>query len=520
MSAVEARVNTGLAAMNYVSLPSGAFDGAGNIVFPADFALPRGWSDTYGRITQSPDWDALQRMCSAFTVPGTDYSCWRVALSFYNGEFRLILIKYAGNLTRSEAVNWADNVWEMTAEMQGYAGRVKALPQVALDLLTRTGNAVRDSGYWDRPIPDGVKPGDSDEVAERKRREAQLKREQLQHRKWQVSGALAVIDHVLQFLGSLTRKSRVQCTVLWYQNNLSHVSGDRLDWPVMHRLYDAMNRRAIHYWWNSDWNAVRPPAYPFVYSTAVKRRGVGVTNVEHQPWDLAQRFYPLGSWPDLDRQLLEEEVRLGDEDQRRFEGAARAARCIRARNDDEGPAWRWHWECPPGTNIDDIRARSRAPRPARPYLTWPRQTATGLGTARAVVQVQPASSDDDIPHDPEEVVADSATTAPVAPSVVVHALPGAGNQIVGRGTLYDDIWTPDDEDEDRIPPIVWLPTLGRVAELDGSVLGWRLTAFLPYVVAVSTSSDPRQDASDDEALDDDTRDVVEVDSAESRFLRL
>lgn len=470
-------LNIALNVMNYHSLPTGGFDSNGNVKLPSDFAFPSSWSETVGRVTQSPDWGSLLKILGALTVPNTDYTCYRVAVSFSGGILRIVLVKDAEGLSGNTALNWSNNVWSgVLKPLKAYAGRRKALPPVAVDALKAVNQAVSGSPYWSKPIPDGIKPGDDDKTQRAKRaaQEAAIVARDLT--KWRVETALSLVGHFLEFIAGLTSSSKVLTTVLWYHNRYPHVYGKELRWPPVHQLYDDWNQRAVHYWWNVGWRLRKPGAYPFVYSSTLRRKGWGITDVPHQPWELAARFYPLYAWRDLDQLALEREIRRQQE---------RNARCRRVKDADG----LWEWVCPPDVKdvsdmeaaLDEVGFAESSPS-AQAELAVPYSAAADAPTADRRIPLAGFSA--------------SETTELVAPVVHAHELPGNGNRLIGAGHLRDGCWFPTPEVAPAVPPIVWLPALGRVGEADGVVRGWRLTSEVPTAVALSERTLPDREAED------------------------
>ena len=89
----------GLQVLGYRFLPPGGFDAAGNLRMPDDFKLPDAWKETIGRVTASPDWEDLLGILGVLATPGSDWSCWRVALSFGDGTLRVVIVR-GGTMSR------------------------------------------------------------------------------------------------------------------------------------------------------------------------------------------------------------------------------------------------------------------------------------------------------------------------------------------------------------------------------------------------------------------------------------
>src|SRR3954451_12992597 len=271
--------DSGMRMLHYHFIPPGAFDANGNLVLP--FQPPAAWSETVGRVTQSPDWDGLLDILGVLASPGSDWSCWRVGVSFLDGTLKVVIIRGAtlGAAGSQTGLNWSNNLWPRISSLRDYAGRRRVLPKGLTDGIAAVTKQVNDSPYWTKPIADD---------------KARAARD---YQKWKVSTALDLISHVAEFLAGITVKSKVLATVLWFDPQRGSVPGDKFYWAPLHQLYDGFNQRAIHYWWNSAWNTTTPNTYPFICSNGVKRRGYGVTDVAHEPWELASALYPSSSWP-------------------------------------------------------------------------------------------------------------------------------------------------------------------------------------------------------------------------------
>jgi hypothetical protein len=429
-------VHAGLGVMNYRFLPTGAFDQAGNLQLPEGLGVPASWNETVGQVTASPDWISLLQILGVMTVPGTDYSCWKVAVSFHDARLRVVLIRGVDGANRNPQVglNWSDNVWsQVLVPLRAYAGRRKVLPAWLGDALTEVSTAITGSEYWNKPLAD----------------EQAIARRELQ--KWRVTAGLGLLMHVAKLASTITTSSRVLATVLWYDAKQPSMSARDVAWAPLHRLYDAHNIRAIHYRWNTTLAA---ETYPFIYGADVKRRGWGVTDVAHQPWELARAFYPNGNWPDLDAMVLAE-----------YQNAR--PRCRRVKDWDGT----WTTEC-------DDPIPNAAPPPSAALLAAAaaaRPADLAAFAARGIRSLMPADEEDD--------VRESTVAAPV---VEACATPATGGQPLGPGRIVDDAWIPDDAIANGVPETVWLPSLGRVAEFDGFSATWRPSAFVPAVTLAST----------------------------------
>lgn len=454
-----AAFTTGMNILNYHFLPTGAFDANGNLALPADFAVPAGWSETVGRVTQSPDFDSLLRILGTLTVPGKDWSCWRVALNFRDGTLRVVIARDVKATGPNEqiALNWSGNLWSaVLVPLKSYAGRRKTLPPVVTDALSRVIDTVTGSAYWDRPL--------ADEKA------AQA----LAYNKWRVGAALGLVKAFVEFISGLTSSSKVLTTVLWYDSANPSVPAGSIRWAPLHQLYDGSGIRAVHYRWNSNWSGT-PRSYPFVYGANLPRRGWGVTDVPHQPWDLARAMYPNTQWPDLDAPKTTTPAK---------------PRCRRVRV-DEG----WEWVC------DDMLAAPEAIDDSG-YAT---PFAPDMPEFESVVAggSQPVDTDtDEGPADLAAVVEPELATEPenatTRPAVLAHELPALGGLPIGAGELVDGLWVPNDDVAARVPPLIWLPANGHVAEADGEGTGWRPSGSIPTVVLAPVPGPTDQDAHENE----------------------
>lgn len=421
---------TGLNELNYTFLPAGAFDSNGNLSMPAGFSLPAGWSETVGRVTASPDFVSLLKILGVLTVSGTDWWCWRVALSFHDGTLRVVIARPTGAVGDNEqiALNWANNLWSVVlTQLKSYAGRKRAVPQVATDALTAVIDAVTQSGYWNRPQND-----DRANAA-------------LALTKWKVTSALGLVKSFAELIAGITVSSKVLTTVLWFDATHPSVPADQIRWSPLHQLYDGMGARAIHYRWNSGWPGP-PPTYPFVYSSSLKRRGWGVTDVAHQPWDLARALYPNGDWPDLDAQSA----------------AAARARCRRVLVDNT-----WTWIC------DETVELAESPLIRPESVPFPRERSA------LEVQVRSEYRNPGNGFASEDLVEKAVQKS--RPLVVAHDLPWRGGDPLAEGALDDGRWTPIDDDP-KVPPLLWLPATGEVAAADEYTQSWRPVGEIPAVV--------------------------------------
>ena len=447
------KIDAGLNILNYHSLPTGAFDANGNVVLPSDFSVPQGWSETVGRVTQSPDFGALLKILGTLTAPKTDWHCWRVAISFSNGTLRVVIVRGVHEVGGDQQVglSWSGNLWDRVVlnGLKAYAGRQKALPPVLTDALGRVIDAVTGSSYWDRPIAD-------DKV--RKTRD---------DRKWQVTSALGLVRSFVDLVAGLTTSSKVLVTVLWFNAEQGSIEGRNVHWAPLHQLYDGYNVRAVHYWWNSAWDTTNPRTYPFVYGGALRRRGWGVTDVAHQPWELAGAFYPKYTWPDLDEQT------------RASQPPAPRQVCRRVKTPDGG----WEVICldqPATVFADDAVVVAAAP--------FDRDVAAFEAARPSVdaVATTPAPDTEDAQEAVEEGVDDvAASGSPAAPLLLAHEPPALGGAFVAEGSLRNGLWVPDATAEHLVPPTVWLRGIGLTAEFDESGEGWRVSAEVPPVVAAA-----------------------------------
>jgi hypothetical protein len=433
--------DAGMRMLHYYFIPPGAFDVNGNLVMPSDFQLPASWSDTVGRVTQSPDWAGLFDVLGVLASPGSDWYCRRVAVSFHDGTLKVIVVRGGtlGPPGSHIALNWSNNLWPRLSSLREYAGRKRLLPKGLADGVSAVAKAVDGSPYWTKPI--------DDEKAKAAR----------DYRKWQVSTALDLIGHVAEFIGGITTGSKVLATVLWCDPQRGAVPSKDVYWAPLDQLYDGFDQRAIHYWWNSAWNTTTPPAYPFVYSGSVPHKS-GVTDVAHEPWELASAIYPSGNWPpSVDAP-----------------SAPAQGQPHRICDYDVDPP-RCHWGTVDTLVADDLErvegdgAAAPAPKPADlAALESPAFPGEG-----------PEGMDEPAPAR-EMLLADGGA---VRPLVLAHQLPSDGGTLLGGGYVQEGVWYPNPDDEPSIPRLVWLPSLGLVAEADGSLRGWRPTAAVPEVVA-------------------------------------
>jgi len=147
-------LNTALGLMGYVSVPGGAFDASGNITLPEGFAVPQGWGETVGRVTRSPDFQSLLHILGTLTAPGTDWTCYRVALSFQTGQLRVILVRdtQAVGDNQTLGANWSNNLWStVVPELKNYAGSARIIPPVNVDALNAVVDKTKEAPYWESP---------------------------------------------------------------------------------------------------------------------------------------------------------------------------------------------------------------------------------------------------------------------------------------------------------------------------------------------------------------------------------
>ena len=419
--------DVGLQMLGYRFIPSGAFDSSNNLQMPADFKLPGAWSETVGRVTNSPDWEELLNILGILATPGSAWSCWRVAVNFRQGILRVIVAR-PGQLSDAGsqvALNWANNSWPRIASLRDYAGRKRLLPAGLTDGVKNVSDQVKGSPYWDKKVPDDKQPA-------------------FDLLRWKVFTGLDLIAHVAEFLGSITTKSKVLATVLWYDPKHSSVPAPQLRWAPLHQLYDGFGLRAIHYWWNFNWDTTKPATYPFPSSAVLKRKGFGVTDVAHEPRELAEALYPNSNWapppppPPPPREWVCEED-LNGKQRCRWQPASRLAA------EQEPPA---------GAGDDERMAPFDSPdlsafeRPTRGLLAPGGEGNDGEG---------------------------------VPPLVLAYGLPLEGSAFLGAGTIRDGIWFPLEEDQESITESIALPSLGIVARADGFSQGWRPAGQLPKI---------------------------------------
>ena len=282
--------NSGMNILGYRFIPEATFDSAGNIVLPSDFQAPPEWNDTVGRIVVHPAWSDLFKILGVMTTQG-GWWCWRVAVAFASGEVR-VLFSRPRTANPQVDLNWSNNFWNVVIpKMKSYAGRRYLLPAGLGDALSGVAGSVRDSGYWSRePNP---------KWTDKQKAEFIAKRDAL---KWRVSTALDLFAHLAAAAGQATMSGKVLATGLWYDGVGGAVDPGQLGgFAPLHQTYTGWAQRHINYWWNFNCRAPsKAPGQfahaPVIYSTAVQRTGLGVTNVAHQPWDMAAAMYPDGDF--------------------------------------------------------------------------------------------------------------------------------------------------------------------------------------------------------------------------------
>lgn len=443
----------GLQILGYRFLPVGGFDAAGNLKMPDDFKLPDAWSATVGRVTASPDWEDLLSILGVLATPGSDWSCWKIALSFRDGTLRVVLVR-GGTMSAAGsqvALNWANNVWPRIGSLRDYAGRRRVLPEGLTDAVSTVAGDVKDSPYWDKKLPD---------KKQQKAFEAQ---------KLRVHNALDLLIDVAKFIATITTKSKVLATVLWYDAQRPSVPSSQVAWQPLHQIYNGFNLRAVHYWWNSGWDSTSPPSYPFVFSSTVPRRGWSVTDVAHEPWELAGAFYPNGSW-----------------------APPRPPTPVRHRECDESSGRRicW-WEPGPAALLEEDAASGEpADAGAGPGFEPPDLSAlqgSALPGSAPPAEVEPAESE------PEAIGAVAGEDEPevFAPLVLAYGVPPEDDALIAAGRIEDGVWYPlADEEEAAVPDLIALPALGIVASADSSCKGWRPSGQLPSAAALSPAASP------------------------------
>lgn len=450
MATVDNVLSAALNEMNYTFLPNGAFDANHNVVLPSDFKPPASWDQTVGVVTQSPDWAALQKILGTLVTPGSDWSCWRVALSLHGGALRVIILRAVGSAGSQAGLNFANNLWSGVLQpLKEYAGRRRLLPQVATDAIKAVANATKDSSYW-------TNPKDNDQ-----------QQKERAYSKWQVTGALSILVSFVDLIASITVRSKVLVTMLWYDPDHPAVPTAQVEWLPIHQTYNGYNLRAIHYWWNSGWDSVSPNAYPFVYGAGVQLRGPAVTDVPHEPWELARMFYPLGNWPaGLDAEP----------------GPPLAHRVCEPSDNGRMRCWTELAESLTGPSNESPHAGANAP-------------LTLIIDGTVLTEMEALVRGTDAPPTGQPVVpgARDALTVTASPAAVLaHSLPWLGGSLLGGGILRGGIWYPDEASEPSIPGTVWLPSLQATAVFEAGRAGWVPASPIPHIVVADshTPGDP------------------------------
>jgi hypothetical protein len=426
----QAALEFGLQTQGYRFLPPSGFDAAGNLRLPQDFELPASWSETVGKVTASPDWTDLLQILGPLATPGSDWYCWRVAVGFHDGTLRVLVARPGSMAGGSQvAANWAGNFWDLVGRLKQYAGRKHLLPVGLTDAVKAVAGDVKDSPYWDRQVP-------------------KKQQKDFQALKWRVSTGLDLIAKAAELLASITVRSKVQATVLWYDPNDGAVPTNKVQWAPLHQFYGVLGQRTVHYWWNYAWDTTQPQAYPFVYNSAALRSSFLVCGVAHQPWELAGTLYPNGHWAPP--------------------APAPAPARHRVCEDIDGKMRCW-WE--PGTYL-------AAEEPA------PASEGVSFGGAE-VPFAGPALDSLEVPAVAAEVTLEAGGSQPPSvaasePSILAYGLEGGR---LGEGSVRDGIWYPRPEDEEAIPDCIALPALGLVAWADAASGGWRPEVELPQVPA-------------------------------------
>lgn len=428
----------GMQVLGYRLIPTAAFDAAGNLKMPADFQLPRAWGETVGKVTASPDWESLLGILGVLATPGTDWSCWRVGVNFRDGILRLIVVR-AGAVGESGsrlALNWANNFWPRVGTLREYAGRKRLLPAGLTDAVSNVAGQVKSSPYWEKDLPDGPQKAAFELL------------------KWRVSTGLDLLAHVAEFLGSITTKSKILATVLWFDPKHGSVPGQQLQWLPLHQLYNSWGMRAIHYWWNPGWASTSPNSYPFISSSTLQRKGLGVTDVAHEPWELAGAIYPNGNWPPQASPVPTTPP------------SARHRIC-----EEQDGKLRCHWERETALAAGEVTGQAIE-----------ESAVTGLPARDVSALEEPAPLG---PPAGAASVSEAGETGEAAPLVLAYRIPPDEGTYLGGGHLREGVWYPLEEDEPGIPELIALPVLGVVATADGSCLGWRPTGELPRVPVVA-----------------------------------
>ncbi len=294
-----------------------------------------------------------------------------------------------------------------------------------------------------------------------------------------VTSALGLVQTFVNLIGSISVSSNVLVTVLWYDSKNPSAPAGTKPWAPLHVMYDGWRMRAIHYRWNPGWAMPQRRSYPFVYSSTLKRKGWDITDVAHEPWELAQAFYPLGHWPPP------------------APAAAPAGTMVCHRERD--------WSVPADAPYTEKWTTVCEPAPAGPARVFADHDPAVLPAEDgAVVLDEPDGVEDgrwervrlltagtETPPADTDVSAETAPEAAAAgvSAITAHLMPRRGGEPLGVGRVEDDQWIPSADVEPRVPPMIWLPHLERVAEFDGQTQTWALAAQLSVPFTEGTRQD-------------------------------
>ena len=273
---------------------------------------------------------------------------------------------------------------------------------------------------------------------------------------------LDLLSDVAKFIASITTKSKVLATVLWYDPRRPSVPAPQVTWQPLFQVYNGFNLRAIHYWWNSGWESSSPQTYPFVFSSTVPRRGWGVTDVAHEPWELAGAFYPNGNWV-----------------------PPRPPAPVRHRECDESSGRRicW-WE--PGPALGEEAELTGEPVYEGAASPFDPPDLSPLQEEAAPSSFPPQGSETAA----SEAAGEEEEQAAPVPLVLAYGVPPEDDVLIASGRIEDGVWYPLPEDEDTVPESIALPALGVVASADGACRAWRPSGQLPSVAALSPAAWP------------------------------